>query len=294
MDLRFADHPSFQRAAAAMAGGALLFGVALHPVTAWAPVAGGLLGVALGAAIAGVRRVRGVRGVLGVVVGALAVAAAAWCALRIGQARQTALWPAIARTAAAALAMGVVGSLALLPRHVQLVRDPVRRAIQALPAGLDAELRELCVRAVKLWAAARARTGDDLGRDLVRDAVVQTLEVARKSAEVKLAGPGEGELARRATELDARIAAASDPEARAQYAAARAAVADQARYHGHLRQGRDRLVARMHHHVAALEKYELAAAGLGAARATSTGAQLAELSHAVTVSGDALAEVELG
>ena len=52
MDIRFADHPSFQRAAAGMVGGALLFGVALHPVTAMAPLAGGILGIAAGAAIA--------------------------------------------------------------------------------------------------------------------------------------------------------------------------------------------------------------------------------------------------
>src|SRR5687768_6406131 len=52
MDIRFADHPSFQRAAAGMVGASLLFGVALHPVTAMAPVAGGILGIAAGAAVA--------------------------------------------------------------------------------------------------------------------------------------------------------------------------------------------------------------------------------------------------
>src|ERR1043166_1389090 len=49
--LRFADHPSFQRAAAGMVGGALLFGGALHPVTVMAPLAGGILGIAAGAAV---------------------------------------------------------------------------------------------------------------------------------------------------------------------------------------------------------------------------------------------------
>src|ERR1700759_778816 len=52
MDIRFADHPSFQRAGAGMVGGALLFGAALHPVSPLAPLAGGILGIAAGAAIA--------------------------------------------------------------------------------------------------------------------------------------------------------------------------------------------------------------------------------------------------
>ena len=52
MDIRFADHPSFHRAAAGMTGGALLAGAALHPLTALAPVAGGLVGIAVGASLA--------------------------------------------------------------------------------------------------------------------------------------------------------------------------------------------------------------------------------------------------
>jgi hypothetical protein len=53
----------------------------------------------------------------------------------------------------------------------------------------------------------------------------------------------------------------------------------------------------MHNHVAALEKFELAAGGLKAARAATASAtavqQLAELSQDVAASGEALAELEL-
>ena len=127
--------------------------------------------------------------------------------------------------------------------------------------------------------------------------VLKTLEVATKSAEVKAIGANEAELARRIADLDQRIAAATDGEVKAQYQAARSAIEDQQRYREHIRQGRERLVARMHNHVAALEKFELAATGLGAARAASAGStmvtQLEALSHDVTASGDALAELEL-
>jgi uncharacterized protein YhaN len=54
----------------------------------------------------------------------------------------------------------------------------------------------------------------------------------------------------------------------------------------------------MHNHVAALEKFQLAAGGLAAVRAASAGAeavkQLEELSADVAASGEALAELEIG
>ncbi len=53
----------------------------------------------------------------------------------------------------------------------------------------------------------------------------------------------------------------------------------------------------MHNHVAALEKFQLAATGIEATRMTSTSTtvkQLAELSQEVAASGEALAEIELG
>jgi hypothetical protein len=337
MEIRFADHSSFQRAAAGMVGGALLFGVALHPLTSLAPFAGGILGIAAGAAfahgkatarmvIAGVALLalflmtpswpaltavaallalalavggpRGAHGLAGVVIGAATAVVAMWCAQRIGHARETAHWPALAATAVAAAAMGMVGVLAMIPRHLQIVLDPVRAALKRLPAGLDGEVRGLCDRSATIWSAAQERIRDEAGKNLVRDGVLKTLEVATKSADVKITGPSEAELAHRIADLEQRIAVATDGEVKAQYQSARAALTDQQRYRDHIRQGRERLVARMHNHVAALEKFELAATGLEAARAASAGLsvvkQLEELSSDVAASGEALAELELG
>jgi hypothetical protein len=193
--------------------------------------------------------------------------------------------------------MGLVGALATLPRHVAIGIDPVRAALRRLPGSLDAEVRELCARAAAVWSSAKDRVADDTGRALVCDGVVKTLEVAARSASASVVptGPGDAELAQRLADLEQRIAAATDGEVRAQYQAARTAVADQQRYRERIRQGRERLVARMHNHVAALEKFQLAATGLEAARAASAGAaairEIDELSHDVTTSGEALAEV---
>jgi len=251
--------------------------------------------LALGLAIGGPR---GVRGALGVGLSALVTLVGMWCALRVLNARETALWPAWITAGASAAAMGMVAVMAMLPRHLTVDIDPVKTAARGLPAVLDPEVRTLCDRSLTIWRTSKDALADDAGKRLVRDGVLKTLEVAHKSAEVKVTGATDDELAARMAELDKRIAATADEEARSQYQAARAALDDQARYRAHIAKGRERLVARMHNHVAALEKFQLAATGLQSARAASEGAtavkQLEELSQDVAASGEALAELELG
>ncbi|MBA3465580.1 MAG: hypothetical protein H0T46_36955 [Deltaproteobacteria bacterium] len=336
MDIRFGDHSSFHKAAVGMVGGSLLLGLALHPVTPMAPLAGGILGIAAGAAfahgkaawriaaagaaviplmvmtpswplLAGVASVlalglsiggpRGVKGALGVGLAAVTALVAMWCALRIDGAKQTSSWPLVVKTMASAAAMGMVGVLAMLPRHLKLALDPIQAALKKVSGTLDPEVQNLCDRSVAIWNSTKDRLADsDPGKNLVRDGVLKTIEVAAKSAEVKLTGANDAELAARMEELDKRIAAATDAEVKTQYTAARAALDDQRRYRAQIRQGRERVVARMHNHVAALEKFQLAATGLEASRvaASGVGKQLDELSQEVAASGEALAEMELG
>ena len=85
-------------------------------------------------------------------------------------------------------------------------------------------------------------------------------------------------------DLDQRIAAATDDEVRSQYQAARAGLSDQRTYRDRIRQNRERLVARLHNHLAALEKFQLAV-GMTASQ------QLSDLSKDVAASGEALGEV---
>lgn len=252
----------------------------------------------LGIAVGGAAGATGLRGMLaaGAAIGTLLMAM--WCALRFDTARELATWPGFWVDGLSAAAMGMVAMLAVLPRHLVVERDPVSAAVRSLPAGLEPEVRALCERSVAIWSGAKERLeADDPGRELVRDGVLKTLEVAVRSAQVRVTGASDAELAARMADLDQRIAAATDAEVKAQYAAARAALEDQRRYREHIANGRERLVARMHNHVAALEKFQLAATGLVAARAASAGTtmqQLEELSSDVTASGEALAELELG
>jgi hypothetical protein len=315
MDVRFVDHAKFHRAAAGMVGGATALSLALHPLTAFAPVLGGVGGIAFGAALAHGRPrwrlasalvaggaltvlsgsdlamttlapllaalsiafgvglavgVRGVRGVIALAAGAAVPLAATWCALRFA--------------GIAGAAMGAVGVLAMLPRHLVFATDPVAAAVRRLPAGLATELRELCDRSVAIWTSAKRDLANEPGLALVQGGVVDTLDVAVRAAQVTAAGPGDAEIATRIADLDGRIAAASDAEVKVQYESARAALADQQRYRDRQRTGRERLIARMHSHVAALEKFHLAATTL------PTAPKLAELSSEVAASGEAMGE----
>lgn len=312
-------------------------GLALHPLTTHAPIVGGLAGIAIGtaagygkpafriaaaalasgplfvmapsspmlAAIActmglGVALfgLRGVRGLFAVLFGAATTLLAMWAAVRVMGAHETHAWPAWARDVVASGAMSMIGVIAMLPRHLSIAFDPVSAAVRRLPSDLDGEVRELCNRSLAIWSAAKDKLdANDPGRALVREGVMKTLEVATKSADVKVAGASEQELAKRMEDLDARIAGATDAEVKSQYQSARNALDDQRRYRDHIKQNRERLIARMHNHVAALEKFQLAAGGLAAVRAATAGAQavrqLEELSADVAASGEALAELEL-
>jgi len=264
---------------------------------AWPALAISAAALALGIVLGGRAGATGLRGALAVGVAIAALLLAMWCSLRIDTARQTQGWPGWWLDGVAAAAMGIVAVLAVLPRHLALVTDPVQAALRRLPLALDPEVRRLCERSVSIWGGAKEHLADgDPGRDLVRDGVLKTLEVAVKSAGVKATGASDEELAARLADLDRRIAAATDDEVKAQYTAARGAIEDQRRYREHIANGRERLIARMHNHIAALEKFQLAATGLIAARAATSGAtavkQLEELSSDVAASGDALAEID--
>jgi hypothetical protein len=264
------------------------------------PSAGATIAVMLSAVLMAFSMSLGLRGKRGLVamMSAAAIAMIAmWAATKFGTARQLQGWPSWAKDLTASAAMGMIGVLAMLPRHLRVSLDPVSAAVRNLPSELDGEVRELCNRSLSIWNSAKDKLADtDPGKQLVRDGVLKTLEVAAKSSTLEAAGASDQELAKRMEDLDQRIAAASDTEVKAQYQAARTALDDQRRYRDHIKQNRERLVARMHNHVTTLEKFQLAASGLVAARAASSGVtkQLEELSNDVAASGEALAEIEIG
>lgn len=306
-----------------MTAGSAALGVALRgvmPTSPVAPLLGGLFGIAIGAALgygkpivrlaaaalasmpllfmttnpaalalcAGILALgtiggRGLRGLAITLLGATVTLLAIWTALRFDHARATATWSPWVMAGASSAAMGIVGVIAMLPRHLSFEIDPVKRAITLLPAMLDSEVRGLCTRTVAIWNEIKTKLPEtDPSASLVREAVVKTLEVAATSAESQLNGTpnsSDEDLGRRMEDFDRRIAGATDPEVRIQYTSARAALSDQRTYRDRIRQHRERLVARLHNHLAALEKFQLAVGVSSSQRALELGPELQALSE---------------
>jgi hypothetical protein len=235
---------------------------------------------------------------LAMALGATAMFAAAYAALRIWVFTETtAAWPAWASAGVGGAALAFASVLALVPPRLGWSTDAIHQRIRRLPDGLDAEVRALCDRSLALWATGKDKITDAASKELLRDGVDKVLEVAHKTSSASAAPTDDRELDGRIEELDRRIAAAADPVAREQYQAARAALDDQKRLRERMRQGRERVVARLHHHVATLERYHLAALNLEASRAhadaTASVDGLTQLSADVASSSEALADLDL-
>ena len=278
--------PFLRLGAAALASVPLLFMTTSSPALA---LSAGIMSLgALGLTLGG----RGLRRVVITLLGAAVTLLAMWTALRFEHARATAMWSPWVTAGASSAAMGIVGVIALLPRHLSLEIDPVKRAIARLPATLDSEVRGLCMRTVAIWNEIKTKlAATDPSAGLVREAVVKTLEVAATSAESQ-PNTSEEDLVRRMEGLDRRISSATDDEVKTQYTSARAALSDQRTYRGRIRQHHERLVARLHHHLAALEKFQLAVGVNSSLRALELGPQLQDLSWDVA-EGEAL-DAEVG
>lgn len=252
--------------------------------------------VATAAAIAAIGLTVGERArrPIAMMLGGAAVFAAAWAALRIEYADQTATWPSWLAVGLASAALAFASVLALVPARLEWIRDVITAGIRKLPVGLDPEVRALCDRSVALWATGQESIKDATSKQLLRDGVDKVLDVANRTAQASTAPADDAELDHRIGELDRRIEAATDEIAKDQYQAARGALDDQKRLREKLRQGRDRVIARLHHHVATLERYSLAAQAVEATRATADAtaavAGLTQLSADVATSSQALAE----
>ncbi|MBK9030494.1 MAG: hypothetical protein IPL61_04000 [Myxococcales bacterium] len=178
----------------------------------------------------------------------------------------------------------MIAAGALAARHVVVQLDPIVAAWRALPP-LTGEPRDLAERGLTIWHDSAAMRPDD--RALVAGGVTTLFAVAARAG----AAPAIDTAAidARVTELDGRIAACADEVAAGQYREARAALLDQRRYAGSVAAARERIVARMHHCVATLEKFRLAyahadvtAAAREAADARSAVAVLADLADGLT------------
>jgi hypothetical protein len=121
-------------------------------------------------------------------------------------------------------------------------------------------------------------------RAAIRAEVIRLAEVASRWQELErrvASSPRTDELTARLSDLDRRILAASDPIARGQFERAQAEVAQQLRDVESIGNARERVLARMHHTLAAIERARLGATGAEVDCASQALIEAEEIMHAV-------------
>lgn len=202
-------------------------------------------------------------------------------------------------------AFSFVAVFALLPRHLELYRDLVGASYVGLHGAVTGEVRDLVSRGHDLWIkAADELESSPTTRSALEQGVLRLFTVAQRWQTVEKVGTSSmtASLNERMEALEKRIAETEDEITRTQYQEARDALAEQLRYIKDIRVSRERVLARMHNYLAAMERLRLAALNLRSADASRDPAEvtevepllssLKELGADMDASSDALLEAE--
>jgi hypothetical protein len=257
---------------------------------------------ALPLAILLARGLTGRRFVVGVAGALLATLVARFVVVKLTSAPELASLPTWLVAAGAGAAFGFTQVLALLPRHLHVVLDRVADARGRHRPRLTGEVAELADRAHALWTKVEASLdAADPARRAIEDSIIRLYEVAGRwqSVEADGARTSADALVERMQQIDAKLAATDDAVAKEQYEQARAALAEQLRYLKEIGTSRERVVARMHHYLAAMERLRFAVINHRSHDASrlSTDVQpilddLKDLGREIDFTSDALGEVE--
>lgn len=213
----------------------------------------------------------GRRRVVAILVAAAAVLLARHVFLSISGARIFASWPDWLVTAGSGAGFALVAVFALVPRHLAVARDPVSDSYRQIAGLLTGEARDLVDRGYRLWTeAAGDLDAGDASRSILEDSVTRLVDVARRWQAVEGAASQTmaSALVERMETLQQRIDATDDDIIRTQYEQARAALAEQLRYVKEIHTNRERVLARMHNYLAAMERLHLAVLNLASTHAS--------------------------
>lgn len=205
---------------------------------------------------------------------AAAAAVALWTQTQVIHASELAALPGWSVAGLAGIAFSLVGTCALLPRHLELRRDEVERAYRDVSGRAAGEVHELVERAHAVWTRAiRELPEEDDSRRLLAEAVMRLFDSARRWSAIDAEGSQNqaAALVDRMKELDERIALATDEVVRSQYESAQAALGQQLRYLEDIGTHRERVLARMHNYLAVMERLRLAVVKLESADASREG-----------------------
>jgi hypothetical protein len=177
-------------------------------------------------------------------------------------------------------AFGLVGSLGLAAAHVHLGWDRIGARWRACEPALSGEARLLCGRGLEIW---RKVENGFPRRSPIRQAMRTSMErllgvsdrwVAASSSQ---ALPTESDLEGRMAEIHEKLAQVKDPVARARYLQTEATLAEQMQSLRAIRSSRERIIAQMHQHVAAMDRLHFAGINYRSADASRLAAALAPI-----------------
>lgn len=226
---------------------------------------GALFGLGLGWGLGGARLLASMA------VGALIATLGRHVFTSVVTASELASMPGWLVSAGAGAAFSLVSVFALVPRHLEVARDPVATAYDELADSLTGEVKELVDRGYALWEKSEAELErDDVNRETLQEGVMRLLGVAERWRAIEGTGTSEmaESLVERIESLDARIAKSEDAVTKNQYQQARTALVEQLRYIKDIGVSRERVVARMHNYLAAMERLRMAVINLASSNAS--------------------------
>ena len=220
---------------------------------------------------------RGRRLLLSIIAGTGALLVARYAAMQVMSASELSALPAWGTAALSGLAISAASVFALLPRHVELKHDPVAKIHGQLNGTITGEIAELIERGNGLWTQAKQELDDDdTNREILQEAVLRLMHTAKRwsDADAHSSRTSAASLAERMESLEDRITKADDEVVIKQYEQARAALAEQMKYLSGIGKNRERVLARMHNYLAAMERLRLALANLESTTASQEAVDL--------------------
>lgn len=249
----------------AMAAGALVLIARSGEPTSAIIVFGLLFGAGLGWGL------HGSRFLLAIGLGALVAALGRYVFFSVVTAEQFASLPDVLVSAGAGAAFSLISVFALLPKHLDMQRDPVVTSYQDLSGTLSGEVDQLVQRGYELWTkSAHEIEAGSVNHDTLQEGVLRLFGVAKRWRSVEGAGTDDmaESLIERIDALDARVAKTDDPVTANQYQQAKAALTEQLRYIKDIGVSRERVLARMHNYLAAMERLRMAIINLESTHAS--------------------------
>ncbi len=248
-----------------MAAAALVLLVGAGEPTSAIAAFSGLFGLTLGWGLSGRRLM------IAIACGAAVALVGRFAFLSIISAQELASLPSWLISTGAGAAFSFISVFAILPRHIEVDEDNLASSYEGLKGSVSGEVRELVDRSYELWTQAeRDLDKNDVNRESLREGVHRLFEVARRWQSVEGSGAQvkASSLVDRMEGLEKRIAETEDEITRNQYQQAKGALAEQLRYIKDIGTSRERVLARMHNYLAAMERLRMAVINLESTNAS--------------------------